>query len=205
MREPCSRPLRFALFVSIALLTCLPLVAQGAKSQTRSIKQIFEEDQQDRVNFMKLSSDDLQKMSLRDASRREEVRQLLAAGLMQTGEDYKQASFIFQHGNRPEDYLLAHVLAVAAIAKGDASATWISAATLDRYLQSVKQPQVFGTQYNMKDITAVPRVVTQEPYDKNTVSDELRRAFCVAPYAGQQENVNALNQGKEMPNADGCR
>ncbi len=101
--------------------------------------------------------------------------------------------------------MLAHILAITAVAKGDMTATWISASTLDRYLQSIKQPQVFGTQYNMKNITAVPRVVTQEPYDKITVSDELRKTFCVAPYAGQQQNVDALNHVKEMPQADGCR
>ena len=170
--KAASRSRRFAFLVSLSLVTCLPLLAQGAKSQPRSIKQIFEEDQQDRANFMKLSPDDLHKMSLRDASRREEVRQSLASGSIQTGEDYKKASFVFQHGDKPEDFLLAHVLAIAAIAKGNVTATWISAATLDRYLQSIKQPQVFGTQYNLKDVTAVPRAVTQEPYDTSTVSDD---------------------------------
>ena len=38
-------------------------------------------------------------------------------------------------------------LALAAMEKGDAAARWIAAATLDRYLQKVQQPQVFGTQY----------------------------------------------------------
>ena len=55
---------------------------------------------------------------------------------------------IFQHGTKPEDYLLAHVLATAALRKGGAPlAPGLVAATLDRYLQSIGQPQVFGTQF----------------------------------------------------------
>jgi hypothetical protein len=147
---------------------------------------------------MKFSSDYLQKMTLGDARRREEVRQLLAHGGVVTGEDFREASFVFQHGDKPEDFLLAHVLAVAAVAKGDVTAAWISAATLDRYLQSVKQPQVFGTQYNIKDLTAVPRVVTQAPYNKEIVSDALRKVFCVAPSAVQQKNLAAMNKGQDL-------
>jgi hypothetical protein len=203
MTKPHSRARRFAFLVSLALVTCLPLLAQVAKSQARSIKQIFDEDQQDRANFMKLSPDDLQKMILRDASRRKEVRQLLASGSIQTAEDCKKASFVFQHGDKPEDFLLAHILALAAVAKGDATATWISAATLDRYLQSIKQPQVFGTQYSVKDTTAVPRVVTQDPYDNTVVSDALRKVFCVVPYDVQRQNVEAMNKGRN-PQPDSC-
>jgi TRAP-type C4-dicarboxylate transport system substrate-binding protein len=122
---------------------------------------------------------------------------------VQSGEDFREASFVFQHGDKPEDFLLAHVLAIAAVAKGDVTATWISAATLDRYLQSVKQGQVFGTQYLLKDPAAMPRVVTQEPYDKETVSDELRKVFCVALSATQQQNVDAINKGHD-PQPDSC-
>ncbi len=52
-----------------------------------------------------------------------------------------------QHGDAADDYLLAHILAVEAIVKGDASSKWISAATLDRYLQAIGKSQIFGTQY----------------------------------------------------------
>jgi len=36
---------------------------------------------------------------------------------------------------------------LVAAAKGDQGAAWIAAATLDRYLQSVRQPQIYGTQF----------------------------------------------------------
>ncbi len=43
---------------------------------------------------------------------------------------------------RPDDYLLAHTLAMIAVAKGDEGSLWIGTATLDRYLQSVGKPQI---------------------------------------------------------------
>jgi hypothetical protein len=58
---------------------------------------------------------------------------------------------VFQHGRDADDYLLAHILAVQAVVKGDASSKWIAAATLDRYLQAIGHPQVFGTQYLDRD------------------------------------------------------
>ena len=78
---------------------------------------------------------------------RERVAALLAAGALHTADDYRKAAFVFQHGDRSDDYLLAHTLALVAVAKGDQGAAWIAAATLDRYLQSVRQPQIYGTQY----------------------------------------------------------
>ena len=50
-------------------------------------------------------------------------------------------------GKQRPDYLLAHILALDAMAKGFDRAKWLSVATLDRYLQLIGQPQVFGTQY----------------------------------------------------------
>jgi hypothetical protein len=53
--------------------------------------------------------------------------------------------FVFQHGSQPDDYLLAHVLAMTARAVEPPCGIWIGAATLDRYLHSIGKAQVFGT------------------------------------------------------------
>ena len=72
---------------------------------------------------------------------------MLSNGQITTGSDLYEAAFVFQHGETAPDYLLAHVLALDALTKGFDRAKWLSAATLDRYLQLIGQPQVFGTQY----------------------------------------------------------
>jgi hypothetical protein len=119
----------------------------------------------------------------------------LAAGQLISALDFHDAAFIFQHGDTPDDYLLAHILAMEAVVKGDTSSKWIAAATLDRYLMTIGQKQVFGTQYpdntylyylqhsNDPDlgekIKAVPKGTTQQPYNDQLVPDTLRADFCV--------------------------
>jgi hypothetical protein len=100
----------------------------------------------------------------------------LPLGELRSSEDYHDAAFIFQHGTSPDDFLLAHVLATTAVSLGDAASRWIVAATLDRYLQSIKRSQVFGTQYFQEDS---PKPWTQESYDRDLLPDALRVIFGV--------------------------
>ena len=120
------------------------------------------------------------------------IHELLSTGALQTAEDFHDAAFIYQHGQTPDDYLLAHVLATVAVQKGDSKSLWISAATLDRYLDSITQPQVFGTQYHSKDDSPV----TQEPYNRILIPDQLRADFCVPSLDQQQKNLAEFKAGK---------
>lgn len=124
-------------------------VAQNATAPDTEIHRLFLEDQRDRGdnrNHEKFTVS-VEQVIANDAARRKRVHELLEQGVLQTGADFHDAAFIYQHGDQPGDYLLAHILAVAAVSKGDPRGRWISAATLDRYLQSIGEPQVFGTQY----------------------------------------------------------
>ena len=118
-----------------------------------------------------------------DAERRVATQKLLDEGKLWSANDYWRAAFIFQHGDAPEDYLKAHALAVISAAKGKGSASWIAAATLDRYLQSVAQKQIYGTQFSGRD--GEPMI--QEPYDRTVISDALRRESGVPDMAGQEK------------------
>jgi hypothetical protein len=122
-----------------------------------------------------------------DKERRQQVRELLSRGVLHTGQDFEQAAFVFQHGSTPEDYLLAHTLAMIAVARGNSSALWIAAATLDRYLTSIKQPQLFGTQF------FIGEPWTQEPYNRTLISDELRRKLGVPIQSVQQKQLEEYN------------
>ncbi|HET9130235.1 MAG TPA: hypothetical protein VFO86_04765, partial [Terriglobia bacterium] len=116
-----------------------------------------------------------------DADRRTQTAKLLADGQLHTAQDFNRAAFIYQHGSTSDDYLLAHTLAMIAVAKGDENSLWIGTATLDRYLQSVGKPQIYGTQFKSgKD-------ATQEPFNRNLVSDSLRRELGVPSLATQLE------------------
>ena len=127
-----------------------------------------------------------------DAERREQTRRLLASGSLHTGKDFEEAAVVFQHGDTAEDYLLAHTLAVVAVSKGDATAVWITAATLDRYLWKVGQKQVFGTQYSGD----AKHEFTQEPYDRELVSDALREQLAVPSLGSQLLQLKAYQSQK---------
>lgn len=139
---------------------------------------IFEADQRDRRG----PAFEWTKVSEADRQRRLRVQELLDAGMLQSGADYEHAAFVFQHGDLPADYLKAHLLAVVAVARGKPSAVWISAATLDRYLTKIGQPQVLGTQFHSPQNGPT----TQEPYDRTLASDALRDALKVPSLADQE-------------------
>ena len=121
-------------------------------------------------------------VSREDQVRRARTKQLLDAGALESADDHYHAAFVFQHGSGPNDFLLAHSLALIAAARGRPDATWIAAASLDRYLQSIGHRQIYGTQYR----TPQGGPATQEPYDRTLVSDALRQALGVPPQAEQE-------------------
>jgi len=144
------------------------------------MKRIFDEDQRVRQSGVKI---DWTTVNKSDAQRREAVMKLLKEGALHTGEDFTWAAFVFQHGSTPDDFLLAHTLAMIALKKGNGDALWIATATLDRYLQSVRQPQIYGTQF----LTPEHQATTQEPYNRMLISDALRRQLGVPIQSAQEE------------------
>jgi hypothetical protein len=149
------------------------------------MKKIYDADQQGRQNFLSLTPEQQSRLSKDDEERRRETQRLLTLNQLHTAEDFRLAAFVFQHGSKPDDFLLAHTLASVAVAKGDPEALWIAAATLDRYLQSVGKPQIYGTQFKPlphKDFT-------QEPYKRELISDALRRHLGVPALAAQQDQL----------------
>jgi hypothetical protein len=147
------------------------------------MKAIYDEDQKVRSG----AHVDWQALGPSDEARREQTRKLLAAGALHTGKDFEEAAFVFQHGDSAPDFLLAHTLAMVAVTKGDPAAIWIAAATLDRYLEHVGQRQIFGTQFNVDP----NKKWTQEPYDRQMVSDALRLQLGVPSQAVQAEQLKA--------------
>jgi hypothetical protein len=183
------KPIVFLAVLSIATLAGTgqsKSQMSGSQSPKTTLRKIYDEDQENR-------DDDSRRLL------RAKVRQLIAEDKVQTGEDYYYAAFVFQHGQKPEDYLYAHVLATTALGKGFAPAKWLSAATLDRYLRSVKQSQIFGTQFgSLFDEGQL------EPYNKDMLSDKMRELWCVAPYSKQLKIVDDMKSGKEFTSTRIC-
>jgi hypothetical protein len=128
---------------------------------------------------------DWAKIAAEDARRRTRTYELLAQDALRTAADFDAAALVFQHGNEPADFLLAHVLATRAVALGRAKSEWLAAVTLDRYLQSVGEAQVYGTQFSYSPETGA----TQEPYNTALLPDAVRRAAGVHTLAEQQAQL----------------
>ncbi len=145
------------------------------------MKQIFDEDQKVRqAGSFKI---DWTVVKRTDAARREATMKLINSGALHSGEDFTWAAFVFQHGDTSNDYLLAHTLAMVGVRKGYSAAIWIAAATLDRYLQMIHQPQIYGTQF----LTPKGAPTTQEPYDRKLISDALRTQLDVPALSAQEK------------------
>lgn len=149
------------------------------RSTNAEMTAIFDADQKARSGSQPIN---WRVVGQQDDERRARTQALLDAGALHSADDYYHAAFVFQHGDEPADYLKAHILATISAIRGKGAASWIAAAALDRYLQSVGQSQVFGTQFRVKYGKA-----TQEPYNSAFISNALRRAMHV-PGLEEQED-----------------
>ncbi len=157
------------------------------------MQRIFEEDQ--KVRQPAVGKIDWGVVAKSDAARREATHKLLADGKLHTGADFERAAFVFQHGDTPDDYLLAHTLAMVAVSRGKSSAIWIASATLDRYLNSVHQPQIYGTQFYFQ----ASEPTTQEPYNRNLIPDALRRFLGVPSQSAQEKQRKQYDAERSQP------
>lgn len=134
------------------------------------LKQLCDQDQQDRTNWEELRNDGLlDKMVDRDRERRQRVKKMIESDLIIDADDYYHAALVFQHGEEPEDYLLANELAKKSMNMGLEKAKWLVAATWDRYLLAKGEHfQKYGTQYWIND----DGEEEQRPVDPNTTDAE---------------------------------
>ena len=124
-----------------------------------------------------------------DQDRRSLVRGIIDRNELHTGTDYANAALVFQHGATPDDYLLAHALAVVGASKGNRLALWLAAATLDRYLLSIKQPQIYGTQFTRKP----PGPFYPQEMNNAVLTDEIRKQTGVPITSEQEQQLKQLN------------
>jgi hypothetical protein len=195
-----------AVFI-IALTASAAAFSQTAPQSPppATVHSIFVEDQTDQPQHTPRNDptpESLKALDDRAAARRAALHGMLSRGEINSGSDLYEAAFVFQHGETAPDYLLAHVLALDALTKGFERARWLSVATLDRYLQLIGQPQVFGTQYPLDP--KLPHPITnggrfsgrtQAPFDDTFLPAYIRRDFCVPDLEQQKKNLQTLNSG----------
>jgi len=205
------------ILLFFSLITSLPLCAQTTTTlpsliaqhvdDNAALKAIFIADQRDRGNDPFARPGDPQPVALSGAAIRKndderdgEVRRMLNEGSIRTGTDFYRAALVYQHSGTPEGFLLAHVLATVALSKGNQSALWLSASSLDRYLITIGKKQLFGTQFHgvPKPDTSKDYEYVQDPIEPNLLNDVLRAQLCVSPLAAQTKGLPGPPQGTSL-------
>jgi len=162
-----------------------PEQAQSAASISAELLRMYQEDQGDRSGSI-----DWSVVAPRDETRRQRVKEIIAAGDLVTAADHFHAAMVLQHGRAPEDFKLAHELALKAsqLDPEHDSARWLAAAAMDRYLHNIGEPQIYGTQFRK-----VGGKWTLDPIDETAVTDEERAQRGVPPLATAKERARKMN------------
>lgn len=110
-----------AIFL-VSAVTSSPFCArsQTTPPPSSALHQLFTEDQNDmptKTPRTDPSPEAAKAFDERGAARRTSVRALLSRGEIKPGNDLYEAAQILQHGETAPDYLLAHVLAIDAVAR----------------------------------------------------------------------------------------
>jgi hypothetical protein len=161
----CNRSSKMVLVLMTLILGCLALrpmftfnsvEAQTPATQSlkdnKELERLCAEDQSDRTPPAGKSID-WTIVGPRDKARLKRVKEISTQNLLQTANDYDCAATVLQHGEVPEDFLLAHEFWVVAIGKGknDQDTLSLAAASEDRFLTAIGRPQRFGTQLHSVD------------------------------------------------------
>ncbi|MBX9770643.1 MAG: hypothetical protein K2X29_04700 [Candidatus Obscuribacterales bacterium] len=166
------------------------------------IRLLYEADQADRVQIESSRSatwqtQEMIKISQRDAERRKRTQELLNDGKLRSADDYYYAAMVLQHGDKADDFLLSHILATASLKLGREKSAWLFAASLDRYLMKIGQPQIFGSQFNNPQ-PADPAKWTNEPYNQKLVSDSLRKIYYQPTLQEIKNRLELLKNNKPL-------
>jgi hypothetical protein len=160
------------LIASLALVQSTPQVGPA----TLELRALKAADQAAR-NFTEAPSPEQWKaIEIGDFAREERVRELLRSDLVLTAEDLDSAALIMQHGQEPEDYLLARELSILSCFKGMYHS--LPALAEDRFLTSIGKPQRFGSQFSWGAETPLKDM---EPEGDYSIADWHRLDILIAP------------------------
>jgi hypothetical protein len=177
------------LLISVSV-NAQPPTAQTVKDN-EELKRLCDEDQSDRASPDRSGrSIDWSVVGPRDKARLARVKELYMQNRLHTGADYYRAALILQHGDLPDDFLLAHEFCIVALSKGFAEAKWLAAASEDRFLENIGRPQRFGTQYKYVG----PNKTVQLYIVDSGVTDNLRRELNVPSLADAKKTEAELNK-----------
>jgi hypothetical protein len=157
------------------------------------LEELFHEDQKDREKIYE-NPKALAQLKESDKARRKRLYVMLELGEVKTKRDLYHAAVILHHGVEPSDFLYAHRLSTMAALMGHKTARWLLAASLDRYLMSLGQGQIYGTQfeYNPSD----GRYQLKLPMQDSVTFSWEKEFFGIPTVADRLKQLNAQIKAK---------
>ncbi|MGH9838722.1 MAG: hypothetical protein ACREEM_08060 [Blastocatellia bacterium] len=167
------------LLLTLMLISSSLVMLSEAFGQNLLLRELVKEDQDSRTG---------KKVTRTDPERIKIVLAQIAQGALTVPEDKFNAALVLQHtglkycekrlvGISPDNYLLAHHLALSAFEAGYKDARQLVAATIDRYLYFTEGYQKYGTQQIFNQETEKDEWA---PIDRKT-SDSERAKYGVPP------------------------
>jgi len=180
----------FVFSQSLDTLTSIDELWIDTNSTSKLLLEMYQADQLSR-NEIEI---DWGLLAFQDERRRIIVLRILDLELLQTSKDHFYAAMIMQHGLESSNYKLAMQLANRAyeLDSSDILSLWLASAAEDRFLHSIGEPQIWGTQFQ----TDYNGIWTYEPFDKTKKTDADRIARGIGSISEIEERVLDMNNGE---------
>lgn len=158
----------------ILAFALLPLSAQSPDEEMARLR---DADQAVRARPVPPDEARIREIRAQERQRRDRARALLREDRLKDPRSYDAAALVFQHGEYPDDFLVARELAILACFQ---KATYGSLPFLaeDRFLVAIQRPQRFGAQHAGMG-TPNPGAVQEK--GANAVTDALRLDVFLPP------------------------
>jgi hypothetical protein len=166
-----------------------PQSHSNSGSVSKELADMYKQDQAGR----KAAKIDWKVLGAADKQRQQRVIELLNQSKIKTARDYYNAAMVMQHGDNPDDFALAHILACVSAQKGYRPARWLSAASFDRMMQRNKHAQIFGTQF-LGTANGNERGWTMDPINSDLIPDSVRTEFGVPAISKNRERMKTLDK-----------
>jgi hypothetical protein len=181
----------------------MPCSDPNVQAQRSSeLQKILKADQADRawqIEGKNPTLKNLEKMARNDLKRRKRVGEILGEGCFKTIADYKAAFTVYQHGNTPDQFLQAFLWSKQALKMGDDHMKPDIAEAVDRYLVSLGNKELFGTQAYEPTVGGCWCIQPIEDSFPDSLRDEYRRGKNAA-FTGLNY-LKTLNKGMTCPAA----
>lgn len=135
-----------------------------------------------------------------DRTRRMRVGEIFGEGCFKSAQDFAAAALVYQHGDRPEHYFQTFIWSKRAFELGDTRSKRMMALAIDRYLISLGNKQLFGSQAqkpNSESCWCLQKVEASFP-------EQIRIEFLGVGLPEQYKWVDSLNSNGSCPTENMC-